>query len=139
VTTAIDTNVIAALWGDDRQLNQTARTALDAAAGSGELVVSAPVFAELIAGPEITEDFVSGFCTRMGIVVEWQISENVWREAGRAFGSYAQRRRSKDLHPRRILADFLIGAHALSNGYALLTMDKSVYRAAFPTLKLLTF
>lgn len=42
-------------------------------------------------------------------------------------------------HPRRILADFLIGAHALTNGYALLTLDKSGFRSAFPALKLLTF
>ncbi len=140
MTTAIDTNVIAALWGDVRQLNRTARTALDAAAASGPLVVSAPVFAELMAGRGITEDFLAGFTARMGIVVEWEIGEGAWREAGRAFQAYAQRRRrSGDHHPRRILADFLIGAHALVNEYALLTMDKSIYRAAFPALKLLTF
>ena len=140
MTTAIDTNAIASLWSGDDQLNQSARTALEAAAGNGALAMSAPVFAELLAAPGITEDFVAEFCARKGIVVEWEITENVWREAARAFRSHAQRRRrSGDLHPRPILADFLIGAHALANGYALLTMDKSIYRAAFPALKLLTF
>jgi len=38
------------------------------------------------------------------------------------------------VEPRRILADFLIGAHATVNGYKLLTMDAGVYRAGFPRL-----
>lgn len=40
--------------------------------------------------------------------------------------------------PRRILADFLIGAHALHSGYRLLTLDDRFYRTAFPRLSLLT-
>lgn len=139
MTTAVDTNVIVALWSREPELSVPTRAALEAAAGDGRLVVSAPVFAELIAAPGFTEDEVAEFCRETGIEVEWQIGENVWREAGRAFQSYARRRRrSGDTHPRRILADFLIGAHAWTNGYALLTMDKSIYRAAFPALKLLT-
>jgi predicted nucleic acid-binding protein len=139
VTTAIDTNVLVSLWGSEPRLSETARIALDFALGEGPLVVSAPVFAELMAAPGTTEDVLAEFCSSMGIELEWQIGENVWREAGRAFQSYARRRRrSGDTHPRRTLADFLIGAHAWTNGYALLTMDKSIYLAAFPALKLLT-
>lgn len=107
---------------------------------SGALVISPPVFAELMAAPGITEEFLTEFCADAEIAVDWQVTENIWREAGRAYRAYARRRRrSGDHHPRRILADFLIGAHALANEYALLTMDKSIYRAAFPALKLLTF
>jgi predicted nucleic acid-binding protein len=52
-----------------------------------------------------------------------------------AFQSYAVRRRKqKDAEARRILADFLIGAHALVNGYKLLTLDAGVYQASFPRL-----
>ena len=39
--------------------------------------------------------------------------------------------------PRRILADFLIGAHALQNGYGLLTLDERFFHAAFPHLSLM--
>jgi hypothetical protein len=42
------------------------------------------------------------------------------------------------LGARRILADFLIGAHATARDYRLLTMDVHIYRAAFPTLKIET-
>ena len=140
LTTAIDTNVLVSLWGPDPTLNDAAGMALDAAAEMGALVVSPPVFSELMAAPRITEDRLAQFFADMGIAVEWVITENAWRAAGRAHRAYAQRRRhSGDPHPRRILADFLIGAHALTNGYALLTLDKSGFRAAFPALKLLTF
>jgi predicted nucleic acid-binding protein len=39
-----------------------------------------------------------------------------------------------DQGERRILTDFLIGAHAFVNGYKLLTLDARVYEAAFPRL-----
>jgi predicted nucleic acid-binding protein len=67
--------------------------------------------------------------------VEWELGERVWRAAGAAFQSYAGRRqKQKGAEARRILADFLIGAHALVNGYKLLTLDASVYQASFPRL-----
>ena len=49
MTTAIDTNVIVALWANDPALSLAAETALEAAFHRGSLVVAAPVFAELIA------------------------------------------------------------------------------------------
>lgn len=54
----------------------------------------------------------------------------------RLWGGYAERRRAQppDPGPRRILADFLIGAHALQIGSTLLTLDMRTYRAAFPAL-----
>jgi predicted nucleic acid-binding protein len=40
--------------------------------------------------------------------------------------------------PRRILADFLIGAHAVVSGYKLLTLDAGIYQTSFPKLKIAT-
>jgi hypothetical protein len=51
MTTAIDTNVIVALWADDPALSLAAETALETAFRRGNLVVAAPVFAELIPLP----------------------------------------------------------------------------------------
>lgn len=51
MTTAIDTNVIVALWDRDPSLNFSAQSALDAALARGTLVISSPVFAELLASP----------------------------------------------------------------------------------------
>jgi len=135
MTTAIDTNVLVALWDEDSTLSSAAQAALEAAFHRGGLVVSAPVFAELIAAPGRTEAFVSSFLGDTGIVVDWDLSEAVWRSAGRAFRAYAERRRKqREAGTRRILADFLIGAHAATHGFRLLTLDERLYRAAFPGL-----
>ena len=137
MTTALDTNVVVAYWGPDPSLNLAVQAALESAFGQGNVTVAAPVFAELVAGPGRTENFVNGFFEDTGITIDWHLSEAIWRSAGRAFRGYAERRRKhRDTGARRILADFLIGAHAAAHGYRLLTMNERLYRAAFPTLKI---
>jgi predicted nucleic acid-binding protein len=136
--TAIDTNVIVALWAED-EINVAAEAALEKAYQRGRLIVSAPAFAELIAAPGRTEGFVNSLLEENGIVIDWDLHEPIWRAAGRAFQAYAERRRKQgDPGTRRILADFLIGAHAQVRGYRLLSLDERLYRAAFPSLKIET-
>jgi predicted nucleic acid-binding protein len=135
MTTAIDTNVIVALWDEDPSLSSAAQSALDAALGRGTLTTAAPVFAELMAAPGRSESFLDSFFRETGINIDWVLNESVWRTAGRAFQGYATRRRKqRDAGPRRILADFLIGAHAVEGGHSLLTLDDRLYRTAFPKL-----
>jgi predicted nucleic acid-binding protein len=137
MTTAIDTNVLVALWNSEDRLNSAAQAALDAALNRGSLVISAPVFAELLAFPTREEAFLDSFLRDTGIAVDWDLGEAVWRMAGRAFQSYAARRRKqRDSGPRRILADFLVGAHAQHNAHVLLTLDASLYHPAFPRLRI---
>lgn len=136
MTTAIDTNVIVALWDADTVFSSAAEKALEEAYRRGELTIAAPVFAELISAPGRTEEFVSSFLQENGIAIDWDLNEPVWRKAADAFQAYAERRRShREAGPRRLLVDFLIGAHALVRGYRLLTLDDRHYRAAFPKLK----
>ena len=140
MTTAVDTNVVIALWDKDPALNLAAQTALDRAFNRGTLIAAAPVFAELIATPGRDEPFVDSFLEETGIGVDWELTEQIWRLAARAFQGYAQRRRrQRDPGARRILADFIIGAHAVANGCRLLTLDDQLYRTAFPTLAIETF
>jgi predicted nucleic acid-binding protein len=102
-------------------------------------MVSAPVYAELLAGPLRTEAALDQFFAETEIEVDWMLEENVWREAGKAYREYVQRRKkSSGGASRRILADFLIGAHALVGGHSLLTIDKSHYATAFPKLKVIS-
>jgi len=139
MTTAIDTNVMIALWDENAALSSAAQTALEAAFHRGNLVVAAPVFSELMAAPARSESFVNSFLEDTGITVDWDLDEAVWRAAGRAFQSYAERRRKqRDFGTRRILADFLIRAHAQVRGYRLLTLDEGLYQAAFPRLTIET-
>jgi predicted nucleic acid-binding protein len=137
VTTAIDTNVIVALWQSESAINRTAERALEAAFRRGSLVIAAPVFGELIAAPGRTEEFVNSFLEENGIAIDWDLNEAIWRSAARSFSAYAERRRKhRDTGAGRLLVDFLIGAHADVNGYRLLTMDERHYRAAFPKLRI---
>ncbi len=133
MTTAIDSNILVALWDADDTLHRSARQLLEKASETGQLVISGLVYAELLAAPRRSEEFLDRFCEETGIRIE------CCREAGNAYQKYAERRRKQGTNgPRRILADFLIGAHALVNGYKLLTLDGRMYRASFPKLRVET-
>lgn len=138
--TAIDTNVLIALWNEDELLNRAAQQALDQAACTGGLVVTGAVYAELLANPARTEPMLDNFFKKTRIEIDWRLSEAVWRAAGSAYRGYCGRRKSSrgDV-PRGLLTDFVIGAHASVNGCALLTLDQRLYRAAFPALQVLSF
>jgi predicted nucleic acid-binding protein len=133
--TAVDTNVFVALWDPDDSLSSVARSVLRSALESGGLTIAAPVFAELLAYPARDEAFLDAFFQDTGITIDWKLDESVWRTAGVAFQAYAARRRRHGASgPRRILADFVIGAHAAEGGHRLLTLDDRFYRTAFPRL-----
>lgn len=135
--TAIDTNVIVGLWDADDALHLAAFDMLEAVSSRGGVVICGAVFGELLACPGRTEEFVDQFLRDTEISVDWTTNETIWKTAGRAFSAYADRRRKQLTEgPRRILVDFLIGAHAFENGYSLLTLDDGIYRAAFPALKM---
>ena len=133
--TAIDTNVISALWSAE-PLSQQVSEALDDAAESGGLVICTPVYAELLAHPKASVAYVDGFLTETGIATDFDIGEPVWREASLRFAKYAARRRaSRGGTSKRLLADFIVGAHALIRADRLLTLDASRYAKDFPELK----
>lgn len=132
--TAVDTNVFISLWSGTTTESEIARRSLDQANDAGTIVISPPVYAEMIAAPNREQQEIDAFLQTTGIEIGWNLDEVIWRAAALAYRGYAQRRRSKqgDPRPRRILADFVIGAHALHAASALLTSDAGIYRAAFP-------
>lgn len=137
--TAVDTNVFVALWDADHALNAVAHSTLEMALDRGRITLAAPAYAELMAGPGRTEEFLDDFCSETGISVDWDLGEKIWRDAGVAFQRYADRRRKHgEPGPRRILTDFLIGAHAMHKASQLLTLDNRIYKAAFPRLSVVT-
>lgn len=137
--TAVDTNVFVALWDADHALNAVADSTLEMALDRGRITLAAPAYAELMAGPGRTEEFLDDFCSETGISVDWDLGEKIWRDAGVAFQRYADRRRKHgEPGPRRILTDFLIGAHAMHKASQLLTLDNRIYKAAFPRLSVVT-
>lgn len=134
--TALDTNILSALWSGESTAIDVSQ-ALGHAARQGALVISPIVFAELIGSPRTTEAFVRDYLSRRAITVEFQLPENTWAEAGRRFGQYAKRRRQAiGEEPKRLLADFVVGAHALLLADRLMTLDAKRYRQDFPELPL---
>ena len=132
--TAIDTNVISALWSGE-SASQAMAGLLAHAQGQGGLVISAPVYCELLAYPGATLTFVREFLDRTYVVTDFLMDEAVWEAAGSAYAAYAQRRRrSRGASPKRLLVDFIVGAHAMLNADRLLTLDAGRYKLAFPRL-----
>lgn len=112
-------------------------SSLDIASRAGTLVISATVYAECLAHPFYTEEMVRSFLVDTGIATEMRLQDDIWIEAGRRYRQYGiRRRKSGSEQPRRILADFLVGAHALLQAEQLITLDVKFYRTNYPELRL---
>lgn len=111
--------------------------ALDAAGDRGGLVVCPLVYAELRGSPKATASFVDGFLEQMEIVVDWNCGKDVWLLAAERYAKYAARKRKQGMgEPKRMLADFVVGAHAFLRADQLLTLDRRLYRRDFEDLLL---
>lgn len=111
--------------------------ALGSARDKENLIIGGVVFSELLAHPLVTRSFVENFLKKTDIKVDSELGREIWLEAGLRFAKYAaRRRRSSDLQPKRLLADFIIGAHALKSKCKLFTLDKSRYKTDFKDLEI---
>lgn len=135
--TALDTNILSLFWSQSSSAI-TISAQLSAARWEGSLVVSAPVFVELAAIPNGTPRTVAKLLKEMEVEVEFNLTEDVWQLAAASFAAYAARRRSSGGGtPKRLLADFVIGSHALLQADRFMTRDASRYKLDFPTLRLI--
>src|SRR5438445_11904699 len=113
MTTAIDSNILVALWNEDDALNTLARKALDAALRRGSLVIAAPVFAELLASPSRGEAFLDAFFRDTAMSVDPDLGATISRTTGPAFPRYVMRRAKQPASaPPRTLADSRTAAQA---------------------------
>ena len=134
--TAVDTNVFSALWSSEAGAGEMIAL-LGQARSQGGVVVCGAVYAELRAHPRASAAFVDNFLLQTGVAIEFDLDEKIWRDVTRAYAAYAQRRRrSGSTQTKRLLVDFLIGAHATHRADRLLTLDASRYVKDFPRLGL---
>jgi len=134
--TAIDTNVLSALWSSEPLASRIA-TQLDRAYAEGGLVICAAVYAELLAHPSASPKFVNNFLSDTNITIDFQIDEPIWRDAASHFATYAERRRrSGGGAAKRLLVDFVIAAHARLKADQLMTLDPERYRKDFRNLRI---
>lgn len=98
------------------------------------LVVCGPVVAELTPSEPNAEVWLREY----GIEVDWALGRAVWRRVGEAHAEYVTRRRTSGGGlARRILTDYLIGAHAEVSGLPLFTLNPADY-TSFSELEVLT-
>jgi len=87
--TAVDTNVLSAIWNGEPTA-EGLTVLLGAAAEAGSVVLCAAVYAELIARPKSTQKSLHRFIADTRIVVDFEMTEQVWVQAGRAFRQYSE-------------------------------------------------
>ena len=135
---ALDTNVVQALLEQAHPFQTRAVQALKQHRGGRQLIISPFVYAEAHGIPGFDAVTFAAFLQDVGIHIDRALPDDLWERAGEAHATYhLRRRRQGQAGHRRILTDFLIGAHALKAQASLLTFDPKGYRAAFPDLELL--
>jgi len=135
---AVDTNVLLPVIRGGAGSVDALVSFLDQFIQSIGLTISAPVYAELTAAPGMRVEALDQFLAVGQITVEWTLSRDVWLRAAESYRAYANRRQaSGDGWPRRILADFIIGAHAERHADALLTYNSADFGRMFPDLEVI--
>ena len=133
--TALDTNILSPIWSGAPTASAMIAQ-LSKVRAEGALVVSAPVFVELSAVPGLNVQLVREALGEMTIAIDFDLDGDVWQLAASSFSAYAvRRRRSGRGSPKRLLADFVIAAHALLKADRLMTLDAKRYSQDFPKLR----
>jgi predicted nucleic acid-binding protein len=132
--TAVDTSVVLDVLTADPVHGASSEAALRRAAQQGSLVVGECVLAE------ITPAFPGGSAQIDEFLADWEIdftpsTKDCAVLAGEMLSSYLRRRSKAD--PRRLVPDFLVGAHAKLLADRLLARDRGYFRDYFKGLNLL--
>jgi predicted nucleic acid-binding protein len=144
---AVDSNILIDFIGNDPVAADSADDALRRALGSGPVVVCDMVVAEVVTGLG-NGSFVIDALEALGIeFVALELRSAV--RAGEMQRRYAERRRASQTkppsasrtrlipEPPRVVADFMIGAHALLQCQGLITRDAGFFRDYFKGLKVI--
>jgi len=128
--TAIDTNILLDILVPNNEFYEVSADALQESATAGSLAICDIVYAELCIHFRVQHDCDS-FLESNEIRVQ-ALTREAHFLASRAWRTYREQGGKRT----RILADFLIGAHAQKQAMRLLSRDRGFYRKLFPSLVL---
>jgi predicted nucleic acid-binding protein len=133
----VDTSVLLDITNDDPRYADWSETQVTAAIAAGTpLFVNDVIYAELSVGfPR--RDLVDSAIAILGATRQ-TMPEDALFAAGKAFRRYRRQPGDPSVRKTGVLPDFLIGAHAATEGLRLLTRDPRRVRAFFPEVDLIT-
>ncbi len=129
--TAVDTNVLLDALSGDERFGRAALAHLEGASQNGALIACEVVVAELAAAfPDAKS--ARTVLNELGVTMT-ATEEDAALAAGVAWGEYRRRGGPRT----QLVADFLVGAHALHYADALLSRDRGFIGRYFPELPLI--
>ena len=127
--TSVDTNVLLDVFVSGTPHHSESQKSLIRAYDRGAILVCDVVYAELV--PAFDDRTALDETLREINATVSPIDTAIAYDAGMRWSRYRQAGGSR----ARIIADFLIGAHAIANADTLLTRDRGFYATYFPELQ----